>query len=403
MRQRIVTDVLVLLFVSCSVGGCRSIHSQASTQTVIQEITSPAPERAFSPRVTTAKDGRVLLSWLESTDDKFGALRFSFWQDGNWTAPATISEGQPFSRHPSESPGVVALSKANLIAYWSQKPPNEKSATDEVDVYFSVSTDGGAHWGAPQVANRPGKGGESSYPSAAAADDSHAALIWLDGTNWKQKRMTLMSRTVQSDGSAVQAVVLDADTCTCCPTSLAQTGAGLLAAYRGHTPENIRDIEVAQNMEGRWSQPRRPHADRWHFAGCPVNGPHLDAVGLRVALIWFSASEDQPKVQLAFSDDGGSSFTSALRVDEGNAIGRAQIALLSGHSALAFWLENKSGVTRLVGRRIRDEERLSAVFEIAHGAGLDYPHVARAGKDIVVTWAVEKPVSRVHVSVLQYE
>jgi hypothetical protein len=60
-------------------------------------------------------------------------------------------------------------------------------------------------------------------------------------------------------------------------------------------------------------------------------------------------------------------------------------------------------VTRLVGRRIRDDERLSAVFEIAHGAGLGYPHVARAGKNIVVTWAAGEPVSKVHVGILQYE
>lgn len=114
----------------------------------------------------------------------------------------------------------------------------------------------------------------------------------------------------------------------CCPTSLGLTEEGLIAAYRGHTPEDIRDIEVARNVGGQWLQPRMPHADQWHFAGCPVNGPHLDTAGSRVALSWFSPSEDQPKVRLAFSKDGGLSFASALRVDEGSAIGRAQMVLL---------------------------------------------------------------------------
>lgn len=171
----------------------------------------------------------------------------------------------------------------------------------------------------------------------------------------------------------------------CCPTSLGLTEEGLIAAYRGHTPEDIRDIEVARNVGGQWLQPRMPHADQWHFAGCPVNGPHLDTAGSRVALSWFSPSEDQPKVRLAFSEDGGLSFASALRVDEGSAIGRAQMVLLPGHSALAFWLESKSGTTRLVGRRIRDEERLDAVFEVALGAGLGLSAL---------------PVSRVHVAIL---
>jgi hypothetical protein len=46
---------------------------------------------------------------------------------------------------------VIALSKTNLIAYWSQKPPREKIATQEVDVYFAVSTDQGVHWTAPTL------------------------------------------------------------------------------------------------------------------------------------------------------------------------------------------------------------------------------------------------------------
>lgn len=145
-------------------------------------------------------------------------------------------------------------------------------------MYFSASSDRGAHWTSPALANRAGTGEESSYPSAAALDASHAALIWLDGSFWKQeRRVTLMSRTVQSDGSATEATIIDRDTCTCCPTSLAQTNVGLLAAYRGHTPQNIRDISLLQNVQGRWSQPRTAHADNWHFQGCPVNGPHLDA------------------------------------------------------------------------------------------------------------------------------
>lgn len=104
------------------------------------------------------RDGGVLLSWLEPVDENLAALRSAVWRNGAWTAPATIVSSQPFSRHPSESPNVVALSKANLIAYWSQKPPEEKAATKEVDVYFSVSTNGGLSWGAPEVVNEPGTG-----------------------------------------------------------------------------------------------------------------------------------------------------------------------------------------------------------------------------------------------------
>jgi hypothetical protein len=190
-----------------------------------------------------------------------------------------------------------------------------------VGVYFAVSTDRREQWAAPTLANGAGTGEESSYPSAAM-DGTHAAFIWLDGTNWKkEKRVTLMARVLQSDGLATAASVIDSDTCTCCPTSLVHSGSGLIAAYRGHTPGNIRDISLLRNNRGRWSQPHVAHADNWHFAGCPVNGPHLDADQKRTVIAWFTAAQDQPMVKLAFSNGGGTSFAHPIRAYEGNATG----------------------------------------------------------------------------------
>lgn len=394
----LVTVPLILLCVA----GCRSSRSEASTREVAHEIASPAPAHSFSPRVAAVRDGGVLLTWLEPVNDTLASLRFSAWQNGKWSSPATIVEGQPFSRHPSVAPGVIALSGSNLIAYWSQKPRGEKGPSEEVDVYFSVSTDRGLHWTAPTLANHPGTGQESSYPSAAPIDSNHAALIWLDGGNWaKDKRVTLQSRDVASDGSATAATILDADTCTCCPTALAQTKSGLVAAYRGHTPENIRDISLLRNVSGNWSAPQVPYADHWHFAGCPVNGPQLDVDGSTIALIWFTAPQEKGQVKLAFSQDGGVNFGPPLVVAENNVTGRSQIVLLPNRSALAFWLDSASGTTRLTSRRVRDYEKLDTPFEVTHGPGLGYPHAVRAGNDVFVTWAEESPVSGIHIAIVK--
>lgn len=395
MDSKLVSNVFALIFVSCLTSGCHANRAESATSTNLREITPPAAAGSFSPRVTSGSDGSVILSWLEPHGNTAADLRFSVWRNEGWSEPTTITAGQPFSRHPSESPGVITLSDRNLIAYWSQKPPNGKINTQEVDVYFTISTDRGVHWTAPTLANGAGTGEENSYPSAAAVDDTHAALIWLDGTNWKkERRVALMSRMLQSDGSSTLSTVIDPDTCTCCPTSVVQTGSGLVAAYRGHTSDNIRDISLLQNVRGHWSQPRIAHADNWQIAGCPVNGPNLDADGTMTALIWFSAPQDQPAVKLAFSDDGGSNFGVPIRIDEGNVIGRAQVVLLPRCSALAFWLENKLGTTRLVGRRVRSQRTLEAPFEVARGVGLGYPHAVRAARGVAVTWAGEKAGSQ---------
>jgi hypothetical protein len=68
-----------------------------------------------------------------------------------------------------------------------------------------------------------------------------------------------------------------------------------------------------------------------------------------------------------------------------------------------FWLENKSGMTQLMGRRVRDNRTLDAPFEVARAAGLGYPHVVRADKNTFVTWGEETPASQIHVTVLESE
>ena len=403
MNSKTILNAFASVILSCFVSGCHSNRSESLISTTLREIPSPAASGSFSPRVTYRPDGSVILSWLEPQRDTTAALRFSVWRNESWSEPTTIAAGQTFSRHPSESPGVVALSDRNLIAYWSQKPPNEKTPTQEVDVYFSVSTDRGLHWTSPNLANRPGTGEENSYPSAAPLDDKRAALIWLDGANWtKQKRVALMSRTVHSDGSTTGATVIDPDTCTCCPTSLVRSGSGLVAAYRGHTSENIRDISLLRNVDGRWSQPHVAHADNWHFAGCPVNGPHLDADRNRTVIVWFTGAQDRPAVNLAFSMDGGANFSGPIRVDEGNAIGRAQVVLSPGHSAVAFWLERASGTTRLLMRSVHEDGVMEQPLEVTRGSELGYPHVVGMVDGILVTWAEGGPVPRVHVGMAPF-
>jgi hypothetical protein len=388
---------------SSALTGCRSKGSLRINANAWQNLAAPAPEGSICPRVSSKPDGTVVLSWLEPKEGGTAAFRLSIWRNEIWSPPVTIAEGRPFSRDRAAAPGVLALSSQNLIAYWSQKRPLDQTR-NEIELFMAGSSDGGDHWTAPALVNRsvaqPGE--DNGYASAAALDEAQAMLIWLDGRTWEtEKRVALMARAARTDGTMSEVTVLDGDTCTCCSTSLARTGSGLLAAYRGHTPGNIRDISLVRHASGGWSQPRIVHPDRWHIEACPVNGPHLDSRADRAALLWFSAAQDQPEVKLAFSTDGGGEFSSAVRIDAGKAIGRGQVILLRDGSAVAFWLENDSGAARLLARRVLYNGTAEAPFEIARGANLGYPHAARAANGIAVTWAEATPASQVRVGLLK--
>jgi len=108
-------------------------------------------------------------------------------------------------------------------------------------------------------------------------------------------------------------------------------------------------------------------------------------------------------VKLAFSEDGGATFVSPLRINTGNALGRAQVVLLPEHSAVAFWLENESGTTRLLARHVRNDSLLDGPFELSRGGNIGYPHAARSTDGILLTWAEKDKdaVSRVRAGLLK--
>jgi len=85
------------------------------------------------------------------------------------------------------------------------------------------------------------------------------------------------------------------------------------------------------------------HEDGWHIEGCPVNGPAVGASGRTVAVAWFTAARDEPRVHVGFSGDGGQSFGTPIRVDSGNPGGRVDLLMRGDRSVLVSWLERTGG------------------------------------------------------------
>ncbi len=116
-----------------------------------------------------------------------------------------------------------------------------------------------------------------------------------------------------------------------------------MVVYRDRSVEGIRDIHVMRRVDGRWTAGTPVHTDGWAIDGCPVNGPAVDARGDRVAVAWFTGANDQPRVYLAYSGDGGASFGDPIRVDDGDPSGRVDVRMLMDGSTLVSWLERDAG------------------------------------------------------------
>ena len=141
-------------------------------------------------------------------------------------------------------------------------------------------------------------------------DDNRIFATWLDGRNTKREEnnaMTLRSAIIDRDGNITEEFELDNRVCDCCQTSTTWTDKGPLVVYRDRLENEVRDISIVRNTDGKWSAPKPVFEDNWKIAGCPVNGPSIDSEGKIVAVAWFTNSNDQPKVFVSIS------LSSALR------------------------------------------------------------------------------------------
>lgn len=350
----------------------------------------PGPGSAEANLAVTT-DGRVVLSWLESAEAGV-ELRYSLGDAEGWSAPRTIATGDDWFVNWADFPSVVPVSDTLWAAHWLRKSGGSPYA---YDVVMSLSADAGESWSAPFSPHDDGTPTEHGFVTLFAQDGS-VGVLWLDGRNTlhadpAQAAMTLRAATFDAGGARVAEHLLDARVCDCCQTDVAITASGPVAVFRDRTIEEIRDIAVARFVDGRWSQSVPVADDGWEIAGCPVNGPAIAARGEQVAVAWFTAANDAPRVRLAFSTDGGGSFAPAIDVDTGQPLGRVGLAMLPGGDALISWLADGGSTGSaevLAARYAADGGRGDARRIATTGAGRlsGFPQVVVAGEDVVFAW-----------------
>ena len=165
-----------------------------------------------------------------------------------------------------------------------------------------------------------------------------------------------MSAVISSTGKISGETTIDPDVCTCCPTSLTRTSKGLLTVYRGHNPDQIRETMAARKLGDSWDKPSRVHQEDWKINGCPVNGPTVNARSDEAAVVWFTAKNDKPQIENAFSGDSGQTFSDAHLLDSAKdgsrPVGHITAALLPDGKQLVVWIRQSGASEQLVAQEI---------------------------------------------------
>ena len=350
----------------------------------VESITNPSAAGSVQANLSTHADGSPLLSWMEPGKGGTFALRYAVRQGARWSEPRTVEAGRHFFRHPGELPAVISLAGGSFLAHWIEMP-NEASEAEFL--YVSASRDG-VKWSPPVMAHHDKSQAQHGLASMVASGDREASLFWLQALKGEDGPASLMRSVISAEGAEVKEEVLDADVCQCCPTAVTRTARGLLVAYRDHTPDDIRDIYVIRSENGRWTSPKNVYADKWKLQGCPTNAASVHAKGEKVAVAWFTAEGSKPRVEVAFSGDGGTTFGKPAVVSTGESYGYASVAVDDTGGAFVSWLERGQAGARVLVRYVSAAGVAGPVTQVATGTrqSLGYPRLLPAGKDVWIAW-----------------
>jgi len=366
----------------------------------VDRATSPAGPESLQANWSNAADGSPLLSWIETSEDGFDSLHYAIHRTSGWSEVRTVATKRHMFHHAAELPEVIALSGGTLVAHWVELPKEDSEAEF---LYFSISADG-VRWSSPRIAHRDKSLVQHGLGSMVGSGPAEASLIWLQALKGEDGPVSLMRTVVSAAGGILKEEMLDPDVCACCPTSVVKTARGLLVAYRDHTPDNIRDISTIRLENGRWSAPRNLYPDRWQLDACPVNAASAASKGDDVSVSWYTASDKQPRVEVAFSRDNGASFGKPAVVSTGQAYGYTSTVPDESGGAFVSWLERGDGIARLLSRHVTGSGVLGPVLKVAEGEreALGYPRLLRSGDATWIAWGNGERGTRVSVAILKF-
>ena len=388
---------IATLIVACGLLlGCQDEDSLTA-----DSLDTPAGPESGQPHLHADDAGTIWLSWMEPGDTAEHSFQYASFEGNDWSSPQTIATGDDWFVNWADVPSFQTLPDGRKAAHYLVSSGPDIFAYD----VHVTQTDSEGTWQDTITPHQDDTETEHGFASVLPLNDGLLA-VWLDGREMADDGpMTLRGATLDGDGDVQHKEMLDARVCECCPTSGVHTDDGTLFAYRDRTEDEIRNISLVRHTEDGWSDTRSLHDDGWHIQGCPVNGPSLDANGSRIAAAWFTGADNQPRVQVAFSDDNGHTFSDPILVDEQNH-GRVDVALLDDGSAAVSWIGyDEEGNEALRLRRAYDDGTLEepiTVSRIDAGRSSGIPRMVRQDDQLYVAWVdVEGEADRVQVARLE--
>ena len=388
--------MLLLLFVfSC-------VSEQKVWYGEVKEFAVPCKQGGES-NLFLSEFGDIYLSWLEYEDDTLVSLRFSKWLGEKWSESTEIANGADWFVNWADFPAMAAGGKdgQHLVAHHLKK---SSPGTYDYNVMISQSFDKGLTWGSPKVLHKDSINAEHGFVSILSKGDEGIALSWLDGRNTKTAAdqtdkeahhhggsMSLRYTELSPEGHIRNSVALDDRVCDCCQTDMAMSKDGPVVVYSDRSEGEIRDIYLCKQRNGIWLEPKVVYQDNWEIAGCPVNGPAVDAKGDQLVVFWYTMVGEEPGLRYALSSDGGDSFFNVSSLDSRERVmGRVDVRMLDGNRAILIWMEQGENNVSFIRAKMIDfsgrEYEAITLVETEASRASGFPRIVIKDGRLFLTW-----------------
>lgn len=376
-------------------------------------MNNPAQNGSRYPNLYQDDSGTLYMSWLSNIEEEIFALRYSTYRNSRWTEPKTVQIDMNFFVNWADFPSVVGWNGAEVAAHRLRKIEGGPYAYN-VELSFFDSADGGG-WSGPITAHQDTTATEHGFVSLEPINDEKVLAVWLDGRmtadraddeySDTSKSMMFRSAEISRSGEITDRQVIDSTVCDCCQTDLTKTKEGYVAVYRGRSAEEVRDIKIARydTETGRWSEPETVYDDNWQIMACPVNGPRVVANGDNVAVAWYTAEGDNPRVLLARSTDGGRTFGEPILINEQEyrVLGRTDLVLSDEGSTYVSWMQEFEELGYVMMREVMPDGSLSdpqtvGMTDASRSSG--FPRIAKVEDSLVFAWTQTEPILRVRTA-----